>query len=366
MSKTAHIKELADKIIKARNDYYNHQSTCSDVVFDAWVDELTKLDPDNKAVTAIGAPVAVNEWEKVAHDIPMSSLNKVNTPDELRAWVKECSAHEVFMTEKLDGLSINTIWEKGLLVKALTRGDGSIGENITINVGRMKGIPKKLKKSFTGSLRGEIILRKSDHKKHFSEYSNPRNAASGIAKRYDSEGSEHLSVLMYQASVEDFNTEKEQFLYLTSLGVEVPHYNVYKNVDDAIKEWKRYQDDVRESLDYEIDGLVCRVNKMNDQLALGEKNHRPKGAIAFKFAAETRETTLRNIVWQVGNTGRLTPVGIIDPVEICGATIERASLHNAKRVQELKLWKNCKVLISRRNDVIPFIEGNISENVYVE
>jgi DNA ligase (NAD+) len=355
------IQELADKIIRARDIYYNSSSEkkdalVSDAIYDAWVDELTKLDPDNPAVTTIGAPVGVTEWKKAVHSVPMPSLNKVNTESEFQSWAKDCNtASNFFFTEKLDGISINTLWEKGVLVQAITRGDGSIGEDITVNVKQMKGIPAKLKKPFTGHIRGEIVLLKSDHKKYFADYSNPRNAASGVAKRYDGQGVGHLTAMMYTCN-EDFKTEYEQFQYLDSLGLITPPCSLQKTIANVIAEYLRYQNNLRETLDYDIDGIVIRIDDIAKQFALGERNHRPKGAIAFKFAAETRETTLRKLVWQVGNSGRITPVAEFDKVELVGAKIERASLYNYAYIKEIGADVGAKVIVSRANDVIPRVE----------
>ena len=196
---TDRIKELEKQILQARIDYYNNQPTVSDRVFDAWVDELKLLDPKNKAVTNIGAPVN-SEWKKAKHQIPMGSLDKVNTPDELSKWVENsCPDGKLLITEKLDGLSIEVIYENGKLVQAITRGDGEIGEDITVNVVKMGGVLSQLKDNFTGSLRGEIIMKKSVHKQHFADKANPRNAASGVSKRLDSVGVDKLNILFYQA-----------------------------------------------------------------------------------------------------------------------------------------------------------------------
>lgn len=350
------IKELADQIIKARDAYYNKQPSVSDAVFDAWVDELTRLDPNHPAVTNVGAPVAVNEWKKVRHTVPMSSLNKVNTPDELKKWAQEADTNAFLLCDKLDGISISTTWKDGRLHQAVTRGNGEVGEDITSNVLKMEGIPKKLKKEFSGNLRGEIVLRKSIWKKHFSNMANPRNAASGLAKRFDGDGVEHLTVMMYQiSSGKDFKTEEEQFKYLKQLGVLVPKYSAHKSIDGVIGVYDDYQKHIRESLDYDIDGLVVRVDDLADQFSLGEKHHRPKGQTAFKFDAEGRETTLRNIVWQTGNTGRITPVAEFDTIELAGANVSRASLYNIAYIKELMVDINAKVLVTRNNDVIPCV-----------
>ena len=353
MSKT---KELVDKIVKARHDYYNGEPTVSDIIFDAWVDELSKLDPNHTAITSVGAPV-VSEWKKASHFVPMGSLNKVNTESEFRSWAKDCSLSSgIFFTEKLDGVSINTIWENGKFVQAITRGDGSVGEDITVNVARMKGVPKHINKSFSGSVRGEIILLKSDNKQYFPEYANPRNAASGIAKRLDGIGTEHLTIMMYTVNGKDFDTENNQMDWLGKEGFIIPAFSVHKNIDEAINHYNKYQNSVRDSLDYDIDGVVIRVNNMTDQFALGDKNHRPKGAIAFKFEAPSAISRIIRFVDQVGNTGAITPVAEFDEVNLLGAKVKRASCYNYSYIKELGIDVGSEVLIIRANDVIPRIE----------
>jgi DNA ligase (NAD+) len=352
------IQELEAKIYQARNDYYNGQPQVSDKVYDAWVDELRVLDPSNRAVTAIGAPVVPSEWKKAKHQIAMGSLDKVNLPAELEDWANDRAGNaELFVTEKLDGLSIEVIYENGSLHQAITRGDGEIGEDITSNVVKMAGVKSHLNNKFTGSLRGEIIMLKSIHKKYFSDKANPRNAASGTSKRLDGIGSEHLNILFYQAIGDlDFKTEQDQFAWLKTQGVGVPNFWVFKNSAEVSAHWRDYQDSQRDKLDYDIDGLVVRINDMAKQITLGDKDLRPKGAIAFKFDNETRESIIRDIVWQVGNSGRLTPVAIVDPVVLVGATVTKASIYNMSYIIDLGLDIGATVLVARANDVIPRIE----------
>lgn len=357
---TARIKELESKIFKARTDYYNSQPTVSDKVYDAWVDELRTLDPTNKAVTAIGAPVAPSEWQKAKHQIPMGSLDKVNQPVELTDWASDKIDHtknQLFVTEKLDGLSIEVIYENGSLHQAITRGDGETGEDITVNVAKMGGVHSHLKHKFTGSLRGEIIMTKSNHKQYFADKANPRNAASGTSKRLDGVGVDKLDILFYQVLGDvDFKTEEKQFEWLAKQDLNTPNWWLFDDAAQVNAHWRNYQDKERDKLDYDIDGLVIRVNDMAKQLSLGEKDLRPKGAIAFKFDNEARESVLRAIVWQVGNSGRLTPVATVDPVQLVGATVTRASLYNLSYIEELGLDIGATVLVARANDVIPRIE----------
>lgn len=366
------VKELEFKINAARIDYYNHQPTVSDRVFDAWVDELKSFDPNNKAIVSVGAPIN-SEWKKAKHQIPMGSLDKINTPDELNKWAKDIlGSSKLFVTEKLDGIAIEIIYEDGNLIQAITRGDGEIGEDITANVVRMCGVHSKLKNnithhhkngidfnniSFTGSLRGEIIMKKSIHKQYFMDKANPRNAASGISKRLDGIGSEHLNIIFYQAIGNvDFRTEVSQFKWLESQDITTPNYWLMNNVDEVNNHWRDYQDTKRDNLDYDIDGLVVRINDLDIQASCGSKDMRPKGAKAFKFDNETRESVIRDIVWQVGNSGRLTPVAIFDPVSLIGAIITKASIYNISYINELGIDIGAGVLVSRANDIIPRIE----------
>lgn len=371
MNDTTRIKDLVKIITKADDDYYNKdQQNISDQVYDAYKDELQVLVDKCKnkklvskvkqALASVGAMVGVSEWKKVTHDIPMNSLNKVNTPEELKDWVIECgSPKELVVVEKLDGISISLKYEDSILIQAVTRGNGEIGEEITPNVKRMKGLPKKLKKKFSGHIRGEIVMLNSDHKTHFPDKANPRNAASGVSKRHNGEGTEHLTVISYQvASGKDCKTENEQFQFLESLGVKVPYYK-FCTVDKAISEWDRYQKSARDKLDYEIDGLVVRVNDMTAQLSLGEKSHRPKGATAFKFDAPGAASIVNAIVPQTGPTGKITPVAEFNPVQLVGATVKRASLYNYGYVKKLKLDIGAEVLVIRANDVVPRIESII-------
>ena len=352
------IKELENKIFQARTDYYNHQPTVSDKVYDAWVDELRTLDPTNKAVTAIGAPIVPSEWQKAKHQIPMGSLDKVNTPAELTKWVEDTYPDgKLCVTEKLDGLSIEVIYEDGSLVQAITRGDGETGEDVTVNVVKMGGVKSHLPEKFTGSLRGEIIMHKSTHKQWFADKANPRNAASGTSKRLDGVGVDKLNILFYQALGDvDFKSEQAQFVWLCNLGLDTPNWWVMKTAKEVNDHWRDYQDTKREKLDYDIDGLVVRVDNLEKQIALGEKDLRPKGAIAFKFDNEARESVIRDIIWQVGNSGRVTPVAIVDPVMLVGAEVERASIYNMSYIRELGISIGATVLVVRANDVIPRVE----------
>lgn len=362
------IDELADELLRAKYTYYNiklpdgmQPLVLTDKLYDTRETELRKLDPQHWVLRIVGAPVIQSEWKKAKHQIPMGSLNKVNLPTELVDWAKDKGCKEWFITEKLDGLSIEVIYEGGKVVQAITRGDGDVGEDITVNVIRMHGVNPDLKEDFNGSLRGEIIMKKSVHQKHFADKANPRNAASGVSKRLDGVNVEKLDILFYQVLGDiDFKTEVDQFKWLIKHKIGTPLYWTRKDVGEVNKFWREYQDLHRDKLDYDIDGLVIRINDMVEQQSLGDKDLRPLGAMAYKFDNEARETTLLGVEWQVGNSGRITPVAILEPVMLCGAEIKRASLHNVKWFEELGLYVGCKVLVSRRNDVIPYVEEKIA------
>ncbi len=351
------IKELETRLQEASDAYYNSTPVVTDEVYDAWRDELVDLKADSPAVTTIGAPVAASEWVKVKHSFTMGSLDKAQTPEEMQAWcskVQRTADERFLITEKLDGISISLRYENGTLMQAVTRGDGVTGEDIVANVRRMRGIPQTLGTQESLILRGEIVLLKDDHKKHFSDKANPRNAAAGTAKRFDGQGSEHLTVIVYQI-VEgiEVSSEEHQFKVLQQLGFTVPRWEVVWATSTVLDTWTKYERGLREALPYDIDGLVVRLNDLSYQLSLGDNHGRPNGAVAFKFTAPARETLAKELIWQVGGTGRMTPVAVFDPVNLVGAEISRASLYNLAYIEKLGFDVGATILVSRSNDVIP-------------
>jgi DNA ligase (NAD+) len=363
----ARIAELAERVERYRAAYYKGHPEISDAAFDALEDELRDLDPTHPVLARVGSAELVSEWQKARHEIPMGSLNKAVSEEELRAWLTRCDelladdkhaaiGGDLFVAEKLDGISIEVIYRDGKMVDAITRGDGDFGERITTNVARMKGVPSKIKDRHSMSVRGEIIVRISDLKKHFPGVTSPRNMAAGASKRFDGSGAEHCTVLFYDVADHlNFPTEVEKFAFLRTLGFATPR-TAHGTIDDAIALYKSYIADVRASLDYEIDGLVVYANSLHAQALLGEVNHRPRGAVALKFASPAKVTTVLEIRWDTGASGRVTPVAIVAPVELAGAVVQRASLHNAANVRALGISVGDEALVSRRNDVIPYVE----------
>ena len=361
---TTRIDELARNIQKARQGYYNGNPTVPDDLYDAWVDELAELQEGHSEVTAVGAAPS-GAWPKAAHETPMGSLDKVNTVDQLTQWVNKITRpgrhEELLASEKLDGISINLVYDNAHLVQAITRGDGTIGEDITQNVVRMQGVLLKLPVRFTGFIRGEIVLHREALAEHFPGKANTRNAASGTAKRFDGTGCEHLSVYCYRVDGDDGAEQgpqklSDQFENLERWGFKTPAWYVTAMVHGVVTPqdlWVEYQQTRREQLPYDIDGLVVSINDLTYLESLGDSDMRPNGERAFKFAPVTRESVLRRIDWQVGGTGRVTPVAFFDQVNLLGTNVTQASLYNAAYIKQLGIDLQCRILVARANDVIP-------------
>lgn len=385
------IRQLLDRLIAANESYRNPGGkglVLTDAEYDETFDRLgervevgdqslVEVQEARAFLASIGAAPADNSgWTKVTHAAAMGSLNKAQNLVEMQDWNKSCgSTPRVYIvSHKLDGISISLRYETGQLVRALTRGDGIIGEDITRNVVRMKGVVHTIK-GFTGHLRAEIVLLKSDLAKHFPGASNPRNQAAGTAKRLDGVGVEHLTVMHYQMLRDAgdgaaITRKMMEFKILARVGCAVPSWYEVADLDGVEVIYDAYVASKRNALDYDIDGLVIEHDDLATMESLGDMNHRPKGAIAFKFPHARKQTTLRNIRWQVGKSGRVTPVAEFDVVNLAGANVSNASLHNVGNIQRLvaaigqhHLFVGDQIVVSRRNDVIPFLEEVIDSNL---
>jgi DNA ligase (NAD+) len=365
MSKSR-VQELIVKIGQAREFYYNGEGIMSDDEYDALVDELKDLDPTSILLNEIGAPISVDSrLKKVKHEIPMGSLDKINSEEELDKWLKKRSGDEIInwmIQEKLDGFSVEVIYENGKFKQAITRGDGTTGEDITHNAKHMQNVPAKLPRNFTGSLRGEAVIYKGDFEEYFDtrRYANPRNAAAGIARKKNTNRKliKHLRVFFFDCIGDDIEFESEQkklaFLIDVLKLKTVPSYLV-SLYHEITARYELMQND-RVKLPYEIDALVLKIDDLSVQEELGDLHGRPRGQIAWKFAAEMRETVVEDISWEIGLTGRITPLAHLKPVGIGGVTISKVSLHNVTNVRNLGVGLGATVLVSRRNDVIPYVE----------
>jgi len=339
---------------KASEAYYLNQPIMTDEEFDLIQDEYKRLYPNHPFWKEVGTKIKSSPFKKVKHSIPMGSLLKINTQQELNSWIsKYVNKNKILWSEKVDGLSISLYFENGNLTKAITRGDGEIGEDVSSNVFKMK-ILKQLKSKFTGFIRGEIFLKKSDFNKNFKDFANPRNAAAGLVRRLDGESSEHLSIYCYWIEGE-FETEQERFKKIEKLGLETPQWGVVDSEEKIQKIWQKYEDSSREKLDYEIDGICLYNNSVKEQDELGIVDNRPRFARAYKFSPQVGVSKLNTVQWQVGRTGRITPVAQIDPVNVAGATISNVTLHNLAEIKRLNVKIGSVIHISRAGDVIPKI-----------
>jgi DNA ligase (NAD+) len=371
------VKTLVDLIDRYDEAYYNeNQQLVTDQEYDGLKDELRKLAKTTKlakalanqvqdALTRVGAPLPSDgKWPKIQHEVPMGSLDKVNLPSELQKWFEDCGspAGGLFISEKLDGISIDLKYENGVFVRGTTRGDGETGQDITRNVKKMKGVPDKTKEKFTGHVRSEIVLFHSVQKKQFPDMEAVRNAAGGKAVSMHGGGQEHLNVLSYTIEGKDFDTEVEAIKYIKKLGFDTSGWRMISHSDDPVRHtvqrWQQYMDHDRAQLDYAIDGLVVRINDRAAQFALGETSSgRPVGATAFKFEAPEARTTITDIPVQVGNTGQLTPVAEFDTVNLLNTNVSRASLHNFGIIKSLGIDIGATVMVKKAGDVIPQVES---------
>jgi DNA ligase (NAD+) len=351
------INDLRAEIEYHQHLYYNAQPEISDEDFDAMWDELRRLDPNNEVFSKVGTDFDPN-LEKITHIIPMNSQDKVNTPEEFYKWAKKRNYPRFLVQYKLDGISIELQYIKGKFQYGVTRGDGVIGDNITSNVQKMKGYKEFIDKGFTGAIRGEILLtRDTFNRKYALDNKNPRNTASGITKRKDGEGSEDLWIMAYDAininPREEFRIESEKLEWMEEQDFDVVKTQTFENVKDVINYRDEIMTHIREQLNFEIDGLVIKGEKIDLK---DMKRARPMKQIAFKFDPEESETTVIAVEWS--ESGAIyTPVAIVEPVEIAGTTVQRASLANPDLIATLGLKIGSKVIISKRGEIIPKIES---------
>ena len=370
MAKNKRREELEDHIRHHRELYYNQQPEISDEEFDTLVDELQDLASDSPVLAEVGAPVSTSSpggagLPTKAHKIPMGSLDKV-PEDRLDPWAEKAGP-TFLVQEKLDGISLELEYDQGKLVDAITRGDGFVGEVVTHNAVTFKNVAKQLPASFTGSLRGEVILRLSVFQKYFEKngFQNPRNTVSGTVRKKHGDRSlnRHFEIHFFDVVGEElhFETEKEKMTFIGGeLGLHLATTYYDQDMDGVRAIFRDYAGDSaegvagkRQTLDYEIDGLVLRCDSIAKQRELGVVSNRPRYATAYKFVSEGQVTTLSDVDWSLGLGGRLTPVARLEPVRIAGVTVSNATLHNLDYLIELGLRIGDRVLVERKGDVIP-------------
>ena len=370
------MRELIDKLNEANKAYYaEDREIMSNYEYDALYDELVKLE-ESTGITMSDSPTvnvgysSVDELPKERHDKPMLSLGKTKDREELKSWLGD---KEGLLSFKLDGLTIVLTYEEGRLKKAVTRGNGEVGEVITANAMVFKNVPHKISYKGRLILRGEAVIKYSDFEKINSEiedadakYKNPRNLCSGSVRQLNNEITAKRNVYLYafslvEAADEDFNNSIEcQFNFLKKQGFDVVHY-VRVDSSNILEEIENYSKLVPE-YDIPSDGLVLTYDDIAYGESLGRTAKFPRNSIAFKWQDEIRETVLRQIEWSPSRTGLINPVAIFDPVELEGTTVSRASVHNVSIVRELKLGIGDHITVYKANMIIPQIAKNLTQS----
>ncbi|ERJ91950.1 NAD-dependent DNA ligase LigA [Treponema lecithinolyticum] len=379
--RTAELKKL---IVRYQKSYYTGEAEISDAEFDALWDELKRLDPQNPLLHKIGSDVsedyslfdefatvesaaglaaapqgaAGGVFEKVRHVIPMGSQEKAANDSEFEQWAAKMTFDEFLVEYKLDGASLELQYENGVFVRAVTRGDGVVGDDISRNVLKMQGLVKNLNGSFTGGVRGEVIMTKRVHKDFYADKANCRNAANGLMKRKDGEGCEHLRIICYDARFasnrladQPFADEEEKVKWLALQGFYTVPLHVCRGVQKVI-EYRLQVMEQRAQLDYDIDGLVVKGRVID--FADAERD-RPEKQIAFKFSLEEAVSVLRSVVWSESGA-TYTPIAEFDTVELAGTKVQRASLVNPNTIRSLAVKIGSHIVVTKRGEIIPKIE----------
>lgn len=369
IEESSRINELVSLIKRYQTSYYNGEGEISDAEFDALWDELKNLDPENEILKKIGTDSG--NFAKLRHVMPMGSQEKAANPEQFLGWASKHVYDEYFVEFKLDGASLELQYEHGKLIHAVTRGDGTIGDDITVNAKKMNGVAAALFDlagnliDYSGGIRGEVIMTHDVHKEKFSDKANCRNAANGLMKRKDGEGCEYLKLIVYDAfspsGNQPFNDEESKINWLKSCGFNTVPLKICKSPQEVI-EYRSHVMDIRNQLEYDIDGLVIKERQINFQDA---SRARPDRQIAFKFSLEEAVTILRGVDWSV-NGGTYTPVAVFDEVELNGTKVQRASLANPDTMKALGVKIGCKVVVVKRGEIIPKIESVIHEDALCE
>ena len=371
------MNELVALLNRYASEYYTSDNpSVSDSEYDRLYRELVELEtayPDQVLADSpthrVGGKV-LDGFEKYSHQYPLYSLQDAFSREELEAFdarVRKEVAHPTYICElKIDGLSISLTYEKGILVAGATRGDGSVGENITENLKRVKDIPLTLPEELDITVRGECYMPRSSfdqvnqarQENGEPEFANPRNAAAGTLRQLDTAvvAKRNLATFLYQEASPSTRDSQEKVLkHLEQLGFVVnPKRILAENIDEI---WNFIQEvgQERENLPYDIDGVVIKVNDLASQEELGFTVKAPKWAVAYKFPAEEKEAKLLSVDWTVGRTGVVTPTANLTPVQLAGTTVSRATLHNVDYIAEKDIRKDDTVIVYKAGDIIPAV-----------
>ena len=390
MDKKLEINELIKKIEELNYHYYTLDAPLvSDGEYDKLYDRLKELEneadihPDNSPTQKVGGEV-LEKFEKHFHISRLYSQDKAQNYEELKEWIERANrlhdsynqTHkeklpdlEFVMEYKFDGLTINLTYEDGKLINAATRGNGIVGEEISAQAKTIKSIPLKIEEQSLLEIQGEALMPLSEleryNKENEFQLKNARNAAAGALRNLDTNETRkrNLTAYFYNISTTnlDFSTELEMLDFLKNENFNIhPYHKLVKTYDEIILELDKIENE-RNTIDILTDGVVIKINDKKTQEVLGYTNKFPRWSVAFKFEAEEYTTTLLDVVWNVGRTGKVTPSAILEPVDFSGATVSRATLNNYDDILRKKVRIGSTVFIRRSNDVIPEILGVVDE-----
>ena len=382
MTLRAEYDQLRSEIERHNRLYYDQAAPeISDAEYDRLYDRLEAIEAEHPEWVTPDSPTqvvgghAVERFEKAEHRLPMLSLEKAYDKEEIAGWIASMerelgrSVEWTFTVEpKIDGDSLELVYEKGALTLAATRGDGRVGENVTHTVRTIRGLPQSLAGApELAEIRGEAYLELADFRelnrklqeKGEESFVNPRNLVSGSLKQKDARvtKSRPLKFIAYglgSLKGKKFTTHADVLTWFASLRFEIPEVKVCRNADEIHAYWEE-QAAKRDALPHEIDGIVVKVNDLSLRDQLGARSKSPRWAIAYKFPAREETTQVQDIEWNVGRSGKITPVAKLKPVFISGVTVSNASLHNVAQLKRLDVRKKDTVLVTRAGDVIPYI-----------
>ncbi len=374
--------ELIDILKKANVEYYTLDNpTLTDREYDNLMDELLKIEREHPELLRSDSPSqqiggeVISKFQKVQHVTPLMSIADVFNEGELVEWdkkIRKAVGEVEYVCElKIDGLSVNLTYENGVLVRAATRGNGTIGEDISHNVRTIKTIPRTLKTNDSLEIRGEIYMpiasfdALNEKREQNGEplFQNPRNAAAGSIRQLDSKiaAERKLDAFFYHVPKTQYKTHYESLEYLKENGFLVnPNIEKVKDINGVLNYIEKWTE-LRASLPYDIDGIVVKVNDLEKQRELGVTAKYPKWVIAYKFPALEVTTKLTDVIFTVGRTGQITPNAVLDPVRIMGSTVRRATLHNMDFIRERDLEIGDIVVVRKAGDVIPEVVKNVPE-----
>lgn len=374
------MRELIEQINEHNYNYYILDNpTISDAEYDKLLDELMLLEKQNNFVfddspsKRVGAEV-ISNFEKEPHKVPLYSLDKRQSIDELKVWYDDIMSKypdtKFSFEYKFDGLTITILYENGIFKKAMTRGNGIIGEVVTNQVKTIKSIPLSIPFKQTVIVQGEAIMLKSELEKYNKNNPEPlknvRNAAAGAIRNLNPQVTKERNLDMYFYAVpyiedDSIHSQQEVFEFLKQNKFKVHSYNKIVNNFDEITKLINKVDKEKEKIDILIDGIVLKINDFNTCKELGHTSRFPKFAIAYKFAPQELTSKVLDVKFQVGRTGKITPLAIIEPIFLSGATIQRATLNNYSDIKRKKIKINSYVYVRRSNEVIPEIMGIASD-----